>query len=134
MDLCRSPKFTSRIEQLIKEHHIPGIAIAVVQDDETASTAYGIASIMSTQPMTTDTLFDIASVSKSLTAASVALLVEDKNYPDVRYDARMSDLLPGDFEMPGEEHKGVTLDDLLGHRTGLASWVHLRLHDYFIST
>lgn len=121
MDLFRSPKFASRAEQLIKKHHIPGLAIAIVQNEEVASAAFGIASVESSQPMTTDTLFDIASASKSLTAASVALLVEDEDLPDVKYDARMSDLLLGDFEMPGEEHKGVTLDDLLGHRTGLAS-------------
>jgi hypothetical protein len=64
--------------------------------------------------MTTGTLFDIASASKSLTAASIVLLVEDEGHPDVNYDARVSDLLPGDFEMPGEEHEDVTLDDLLG--------------------
>jgi CubicO group peptidase (beta-lactamase class C family) len=121
MDLFRSPIFASRIKQLIEEHHIPGIALSIVQDGEAASAAHGVASISSARPMTTDTLFDIASASKSLTAASVVLLVEDENHLDVKYDVRMSDLLPGDFEMPGEEHKGVTLDDLLGHRTGLAS-------------
>lgn len=121
MDLFRSPFFASRIQQLIVKHHIPGVALAIVQDSEVASVAHGVASVNLARPMTTDTLFDIASASKSLTAASVALLVEDENHPDVKYDARMSDLLPGDFEMPGEKHKGVTLDDLLGHRTGLAS-------------
>lgn len=71
--------------------------------------------------MTTDTLFDIASASKSLTAASVALIVDDdENYPEVKYESHMSDLLPDDFAMPGKHHNHVTLDDALGHRTGLA--------------
>jgi len=121
MDLFRSPTFDSRVKQLIDKHHIPGIAMAITQNEEIVSAAYGLASINSAQLMTTDTLFDIASASKSLTAASVALLVESDEHADVKYVARMSDLLPGDFEMPGEDHKGVTLDDLLGHRTGLAS-------------
>ena len=121
MDLFQSPIFASRIKQLVEKHHIPGIALAIVKDGKVASVAHGVASVSSARPMTTDTLFDIASASKSLTAASIALLVEDDDHPDVKYDAKMSDLLPGDFEMPGEEHKGVTLDDLLGHRTGLAS-------------
>jgi CubicO group peptidase (beta-lactamase class C family) len=121
MDLFRSPTFDSRVKQLIDKHHIPGIALAITQHDEIVSAAYGLASVKYARSMTTDTLFDIASASKSLTAASVALFVEDNNHPDVKYDARMSDLLPGDFEMPGEDHNGVTLDDLLGHRTGLAS-------------
>ena len=121
MDLFQSPIFASRIQQLIERHRIPGVALAIVQDGEVASAAHGVASVGLARPMTTDTLFDIASASKSLTAASIALLVEDDDHPDVKYDAKMSDLLPGNFEMPGEEHKGVTLDDLLGHRTGLAS-------------
>jgi CubicO group peptidase (beta-lactamase class C family) len=121
MGLFRSPRFASRIQQLIEKPRIPGISLAIVQDGEVASSAYGVSSVNSAQPMTTNTLFDIASASKSLTAASIVLLVEDEGHSDVNYDARVSDLLPGDFEMPGEEHKDVTLDDLLEHRTGLAS-------------
>ncbi|KJK74870.1 hypothetical protein H634G_09914 [Metarhizium anisopliae BRIP 53293] len=122
MDLFRSPEFASRVEQLIKKHHTPGLAIAIVHNGQVASAAYGNASLDPPKPMTTDTLFDVASASKSLTAASVALIVEDyENHPEVKYDARMSDLLPDDFAMPSKEYDQVTLDDALGHRTGLSS-------------
>ncbi|KAG8408243.1 hypothetical protein J3459_018054 [Metarhizium acridum] len=122
MDLFRSPEFASRVEQLIKKHHTPGLAIAIVHNDQVASAAYGSASLDPPRPMTTDTLFDVASASKSLTAAAVALLVDDdEKYPEVKYDARMSDLLPGDFAMPSKDYDEVTLDDALGHRTGLSS-------------
>jgi CubicO group peptidase (beta-lactamase class C family) len=33
----------------------------------------------------------------------------------------MAKLLPGDFVMPGQGYEGVTLEDILSHRTGLAS-------------
>ncbi|KAK2612752.1 hypothetical protein QQS21_001203 [Conoideocrella luteorostrata] len=122
MDLFRSPEFASRVEQLIQKHHTPGLAVAIVHNDEIASAAFGNASLDPATPMTTDTLFDVASASKSLTAAAVALIVDDgENYPEVKYEARMSDLLPDDFAMPGKDHDDVTLDDALGHRTGLAS-------------
>lgn len=102
------------------QNHVPGLAIAVVQDHETASAGYGHASLEPSVPCTADTLFDIASSSKSLTAASVGLLVEDEGYPEIQYDVPMSKLLPEDFVMPSVEYtEGITVDDVLSHRTGM---------------
>lgn len=58
-----------------------------------------------------------------MTAASVALLVEDnEKYSDITYDTIMSNLLPQDFVMSGSGFtEGVMLEDLLGHRTGMAA-------------
>ncbi|KAL7948733.1 beta-lactamase/transpeptidase-like protein [Trichoderma barbatum] len=120
MDLFNSPAFSVRAEDLIKKFHVPGLAIAIVHKDVTASKAFGMASFEPAKPMTTGTLFDIASASKSLTAASVALLVADEKLPDVKYDAEMAKLLPGEFVMPGQGYEGVTVEDILSHRSGLA--------------
>ncbi|KAH6609818.1 beta-lactamase family [Trichoderma cornu-damae] len=120
MDLFNSPGFSSRVEELIKKYHIPGLAIAIAHKDTTASRAHGVASFEPPKAMTADTLFDIASASKSLTAASVALLIADDKYPEVKYEAEMAKLLPGDFVMPGQGYEGVTVDDILSHRSGMA--------------
>jgi CubicO group peptidase (beta-lactamase class C family) len=121
MDLFHSPDFPSHVEDLMKQHHVPGIAIAIVQNETIASAGYGKASLDPSAPCTADTLFDIASASKSLTAASVGLLVHDnEKYPDVQYEAIVSRLLPGDFVMPGTGYtESVTVEDLLSHRTGM---------------
>ncbi|ETS76083.1 hypothetical protein PFICI_11470 [Pestalotiopsis fici W106-1] len=120
MDLFNSPEFSSHVESLLEEHHVPGIAIALVQDEHVASKGYGYALLEPRKPCTADTLFDIASCSKSLTAASVALLVESDEYPDVKWDAKMSDLLPDDFVLSEESYtKDVTVEDVLSHRTGV---------------
>lgn len=104
----------------MKEHHLPGFAIALVHDETIASQGLGLASLDLPKPFTADTLIDIASVSKSLTAASVALLVEDENHLDVKWNATMSSLLPEDFVMSGEGYtEGVTVEDILSHRSGL---------------
>jgi CubicO group peptidase (beta-lactamase class C family) len=123
MDLFKSLEFQVHVEELIKQHHVPGLAIALVQDGTTASAGYGKASLNPPKPCTADTLFDIASSSKSLTAASVALLVDDnENYPEVLWEAPMSSLLPEDFVMPGNGYtEGVTVEDVLSHRTGMPS-------------
>lgn len=125
MDLFNSPAFSSHVEELIKKYHVPGLAIAIVHKDVTASKAFGLASFDPPRPMTTDTLLDIASASKSLTAASVALLVADDKYPEVTYEAEMTKLLPGEFVMPGHGYEGVTVEDILSHRSGLAPSVEL---------
>lgn len=81
-------------------------------------------------PSTGDTLFDIASCAKSLTAAAVALLVEDKDYPDVQYEARMFDLLPDDFVISEKSYTdGITVEDVLSPRTAMTmpSWGLMQL-------
>ncbi|KAF5574085.1 hypothetical protein FPCIR_13751 [Fusarium pseudocircinatum] len=120
MDLFNSPNFSHRVETLMQSNRVPGLSVAVVQGDQVKSAGYGFASVKSQDPCTADTLFDIASSSKSLTAAAIALLVEDANFPEVQYDSIMSELLPNDFVMSDELHTNtVTVDDLLGHHTGM---------------
>jgi CubicO group peptidase (beta-lactamase class C family) len=121
MDLLRSPTFSTYVQQLMDRNHVPGLAIAVAQDGAIASAGFGKASLNPPKDCTADTLFDIASASKSVTAASVAILVTDnEKYPHVQYDATMSSLLPNDFVLPGEDHNNVTVEDILSHRTGMA--------------
>ncbi|KAK7999047.1 hypothetical protein PG991_014722 [Apiospora marii] len=118
----RSPTFHARVEAMMRSYHVPGLSLAIVHKGQTASAGWGHASLDPPRPCTPDTLFDIASCSKSLTAVAVALLVDDdENYPEVQWDAVMSELLPdGDFVMPGIGYtENVTVDDVLSHRTGM---------------
>ena len=121
MDLFNTTKFDNHVDALLKEWHTPGLAIAVVQDDKISSRGFGRATLDPDKAVTANTLFDIASCSKSLTAGAVALLVEDEErYLDIKWDAKMSDLLPDDFVMAEESYtKDVTVEDILSHRTGL---------------
>jgi CubicO group peptidase (beta-lactamase class C family) len=82
--------------------------------------AYGHATLP-TDTITTDTLFDLASTSKSTTAAAVALLVDDEKYPDVQWTTPVSKLLPDDFVLPDARlTEEVTIEDILSHRSGIA--------------
>ncbi|GFN12662.1 beta-lactamase/transpeptidase-like protein [Aspergillus tubingensis] len=121
MDLFHSAGFASYVTELMDQQHVPGLAIAIVHNDEIASAGYGHASLDPEIPCTADTLFDIASSAKSLTAAAVGLLVDDNDmFPDIQYDAVMSTLLPEDFVMSGEGYtEGVTVEDILSHRSGM---------------
>ncbi|PHH91003.1 hypothetical protein CDD83_1981 [Cordyceps sp. RAO-2017] len=97
MELVRTPDFAAYVTRLMTRHHVPGIAVAVVQDDAVASAGFGKASLDPPVECTPESLFDVASASKSLTAAAVALLVDDESHPEVQYDAPMAKLLPGDI-------------------------------------
>lgn len=106
------------------QEHVPGLAMAVVQGEATASVAFGKASLEKSQPCTADTLFDIASSSKSMTAASVGLLVNGEKHPEVQFEALMSDLLPDDFVIAEKGYtESITVEDILSHRTGMAPYV-----------
>jgi CubicO group peptidase (beta-lactamase class C family) len=122
MDLINNPTFRQHAEELMEHYHLPGLSISVTQNDKFATIGFGVSSRMSQKPATADTLYDIASCSKSLTAASVALLVEDNdNFPEIQWTTPLHELLPEDFVMPTPElTKRVTVEDMLSHRTGMA--------------
>jgi len=53
---------------LLKEHDVPGIAVAATAQGQQYFFNYGVASKESSRPVTRDTLFEIGSVSKTFTA------------------------------------------------------------------
>lgn len=120
MELLQSAQFANHVQKLINHHSVTGIAISLVQDQKIVSLAVGKASLESSAAFTPDSLIPVGSLSKSLTAAAVALLVHDnERYPDVQYETPIASFLPDDFVMPGDDHNDITLEDVLSHRTGM---------------
>lgn len=106
------------IQEALKEWQVPGVAVAIVKDDKVVYLeGHGVRELGKPEPITPDTLFAIASVTKSFTAAAVATMVDDGKMAwddPVRKHLdffRLSDPLASDQ---------ATLRDLLSHRTGLA--------------
>lgn len=122
MDLIETSAFRQHVEALLQQYHLPGLSITISQNDDITSTAFGVTSRTSEKPCSADTLYDIASCSKSLTAASVALLVHDNDkFPEIQWTTPVNELLPEDFVMPTPELTNrVTVEDILSHRTGMA--------------
>ena len=96
---------------------VPGLAMAVVKDsDVVLSRGYGLREIDVGSPVNADTVFPIASCTKSFTACCIAMLVDDGV---LNWDDPVRKHLP-DFQVADPyvtEH--VTIRDLLCHRTGL---------------
>jgi CubicO group peptidase (beta-lactamase class C family) len=105
--------------------HSPGCAVGVVRDGALAyARGYGQASVELGVPITPRTVFDIGSVSKQFTAASILLLAQDRA---LSLDDDIRKYLP---EIPAYE-RPVTIRHLLTHTSGLRDYtLLLSLADY----
>ncbi len=91
----------------------PGAAVAVVKDGKIVfKKGYGAANLEYDIPVTTSTIFHIASVSKQFTAFSVLLLAEDGK---LAFDDDIRKYIP---EVP-DFGKTITLRHLASHTSGL---------------
>jgi CubicO group peptidase (beta-lactamase class C family) len=95
----------------------PGMAIGIVKDDKLVfAKGYGVRELGKPEKVDENTLFAIASNSKAFTAASLAILVDEKK---LNWDDKVSKYLP-DFRMydPWVTSE-LTIRDLVSHRVGL---------------
>lgn len=113
----------ARVRADIAERGYPGIAIAVAVDGETVwSEGFGYADLEHRVPMSPSVKFRVGSISKSMTAAAVASLVE-KGRLDL--DAPVQQYVPS---FPEKAHP-VTTRQLGGHLGGIR---HYRGNENFI--
>jgi len=107
-----------QLEQQRQTLHVPGMAIAVVKDDEVILThGFGIASVENETPVTPETIFAIGSATKAFTSTLVGMLVDEGK---MDWDDPVIEYLSY-FEMNIEsnnESAELTLRDVLSHRTG----------------
>ena len=96
----------------------PGASVAVLQNGELlVETAIGYADVDAEVPIDSNSMFDLASVSKHFTGAAILTLVKDGRL-DVRQP--VSKYLP-DF-VDSEEGRAVRVSDLLYHISGLPDY------------
>lgn len=104
------------VEQAIAEKKTPGAVVLIGRGDETLyEAAFGNRAVEpAAEPMTLNTIFDMASLTKILaTTTSVMMLVEDGR---IRLNDRVASFIPG-FERYGKNN--ITIRDLMTHTSGL---------------
>ncbi|MHA6522846.1 serine hydrolase [Tessaracoccus sp. G1721] len=96
---------------------VPGLAVSVVYDGETLfAEGYGVRSMDTEEPVDADTVFQLASVSKSVGATVVA---REVGRGTVAWDTPLVEHLSG-FELEEPWVTGhVTIADMYSHRSGL---------------
>src|SRR3954466_5368144 len=104
-------------QQKIQENAVPGLAIAVVfQDEVVYAKGFGVRDVNTKAPVDADTVFQLASVSKPIGSTVVAELVGEGK---ITWDSKLNALDPT-FEMfdPWVTRE-ITVRDMCAHRSGL---------------
>lgn len=107
------------IAQILRRFDQPGAAIAVVKDGKVVfQQGWGLRNTNGTAKIDEHTRFQVASNSKAMTAAALAILVEDGK---LGWDDRLIDRLPW-FRLGGDPYitREFRVRDLLSHRSGLS--------------
>ena len=113
------------IKKIMKERHIPGMAIAVLKNGKVIKQGYyGNASLEYYVPVTNKTVFEIASMTKQFTCAAILLLQQEKKLS-------VNDKLSGYIDSLPDSWQNITLYQLMTHTSGLRDdWEED--NDYFL--
>ncbi len=115
------------IEKEMKNGHIPGLAAALILDGELFWTkGFGWAHIKQERPVTDDTIFMVASVSKTITATALMQLFEDGLFD---LDDKINDYLPFEVNNPNHPETAITFRHLFTHTSSIKDqWAILEAH------
>jgi len=108
------------IPQLMKDGVVPGLSVLVIRGNRIFwQRSFGLANVETKQPVTDDTVFEAASLSKPVFAYGVLKLADtgrlDLDAPLVKY-------LPGAYVENDDRLNKITARIVLSHRTGFPNW------------
>ena len=126
VDQVRLERIDAAVEVAIRDGQLPGAVVLVWHRGRTVyHKAFGRRAVVpEAEPMTTDTIFDLASLTKVVaTTTAVMMLVEEGR---IGLRAPVAQYVPG-FDRHGK--RDVTVEQLLTHMSGLRP--DLDLHEEF---
>jgi CubicO group peptidase (beta-lactamase class C family) len=108
------------VETLLGAGDVAGLAVAVVSEEEVVSRGFGVRDLGSGAPVTPETMFHLASVSKPFVATAIVSLAtaRDVGGPVLDLDAPILDWVP-EFTLADGRAGEVTAQRLLSHTSGL---------------
>jgi CubicO group peptidase (beta-lactamase class C family) len=128
-----------RVETFLDKQAAAGVAVAVVRDDEVVVRGFGVRDVETGAPVTAETMFHLASVSKPFVATAVVALAtgRDNAAAALDLDAPIIDWVP-EFTLADGRAAEVTARGLLSHTSGLPDvadygWHDPQLHDDALS-
>lgn len=108
------------IPGLLEEAGIPGLSIAVYRRGNPIwARAYGVVDADSGDPVTEDTVFEAASLSKPVYAFAVMHLIERG---ELSLDVSLAEIYPYDRLEHEERYRQITPRMVMSHSTGLPNW------------
>jgi CubicO group peptidase (beta-lactamase class C family) len=113
-----APLDAGTVQALLTQFKVPGVSIAVIKDFKIESAkAYGLADVENSTPVTTDTLFQAASISKTIAAMASLKAVQEGRFKldqDVNTILKSWKLAGGEFT----KDRPVTPRSLMSHTSG----------------
>jgi len=109
--------FDAFVGEAMDRYQVPGAYVGIVSADGVIlSKGYGVRGVGSTAPVDENTRFQLASVSKFITATQLGTLVSEGK---ADWDTPLREYLPGFTMMDTYAGEHATLRDMLEHRSGL---------------
>lgn len=117
------------LEEAIEDRAFPGASIAVTQGSKMiALAAFGHYTYESSSPeVSTDSIFDLASVTKVVATTSMAMVLYERGLLDL--DAQITGALP-EFNSDDPRRSQITFRMLLAHSSGLPAYEKLFLRAF----
>ena len=110
-------QFDRWLDGLESSSEVSGLAVAIVKDDKVLlERGIGYANASTREPVTANTVFRLASLSKAFATAMAALMVQDGV---ISWDTKISNVLPTFQLADVNASQKVTVADILSHRVGL---------------
>lgn len=105
------------LDRLVERDAVAGLATAVVVDNKVVyEHTVGFADVATKQPVTPETVFRLASLSKAFATAITGLIVDDGK---LSWDTKLVDVLPYFKLKDMQSADQATVSDILGQRLGL---------------
>lgn len=119
--------YTQWLEAQILEKSIPGVAMAIVRSGSVLDIqTWGVRTVGSVEPIDSETVFRIASVSKTFAGTVAAKLVQHQQQD---WDTPLVTVLPQYVIGNGPETREITLRHVLSHTTGLMPHAYSNMLD-----
>ncbi len=118
-------QITARLERMVpdlmKEADVPGLSIALVLKGEVAwHHGFGVKNSKTKEPVSDETVFEAASLSKPVFAYAVLRLVDAGKFD---LDKPLNQYLPGNYDVGPDPRLGqITARRVLSHTTGFLNW------------
>jgi CubicO group peptidase (beta-lactamase class C family) len=106
----------TRLDELCAEYKVPGASLGIILGDESLEVPSGVVNLNTGVETTSDTLFQIGSITKVYTATMVMQLVDEGK---VALDEPVSKYLPELSLEDAEAAKTITVRQLLTHTSGI---------------
>jgi CubicO group peptidase (beta-lactamase class C family) len=116
------------VERAMRTLHVPGVAVGVIVDGKVVlAQGYGLRDIHGEARVDANTLFDIASMTKSFTTTAMAILVDQGK---LDWDRPVRQYLPWFQMYDPVATQLMTPRDLVTHRSGLSTHDFIRFSTY----